>query len=80
MSTPRGERWKRAATLVGASCCAAWLVVLALLVQSGGFPPHYRGVYVPPLLTMLVAYFLPYGLVRTLGEWVEARRSRGDRD
>ena len=74
--SPR-DRYKRIAQYVGAACCAAWVVILLAFVLDEGFPPRYHGMYVPPILTSVIAFFLPYWIVRGIGQFVEETRAGG---
>lgn len=72
------DRYKRIAQYVGAACCTAWVVVLLTFVLDEGFPPRYQGMYVPPILTSLIAFLLPYWIVRGIGQFVEDTQPRDD--
>lgn len=72
------DRYKRIAQYVGAACCTAWVVILLAFVLDQGFPPRYQGLYVPPILTSLIAFLLPYWIVRGLGQFLEESRPRDD--
>lgn len=70
------DRFKRIAQYVGAACCTAWVVILLVFVLDQGFPPRYQGMYLPPILTSLIAFFLPYWIVRGIGQFVEDSQPR----
>lgn len=75
-ATPQ-DRYKRLAQYVGAACCTAWVVLLLVFVLDRGFPPRIQGLYVPPVLTSVIAFFLPYWIVRGIGQFVEDSQSGG---
>lgn len=71
-------KYKRIGQYVGAACCTAWVVILLAFVLDEGFPPRYQGMYVPPILTSVIAFFLPYWIVRGIGQFLEDTSPRDD--